>query len=269
MKTVEHTMKRGLGVLVMVSAFCVTMVGCSDDDYSDPSSSALCGEGDEVNSGDEAFCVYTAELIIEGFECPMDLPVRHDYDTFVLCAPGQDLPPGIDDDLRADGYTPDPPMVDDGECIEGSTAQQDCNTCTCMDGGWACTTIGCDVNNTTPGNALSVSLSCPGTSGDPFDLTEPAISGDLLAFTAGYGGGCEEHEFIVCWDGTFLESNPVQANLGIVHLGNDDNCEAYITEALTVDLTTLKASYQEGYQTETGTIIIGLGDDRPSVEYNF
>lgn len=97
------------------------------------------------------------------------------------------------------------------------------------------------------------------------------MGGDTLSFYAIYSGGCEAHEFIACWDGSFLESDPVQAPLNIVHIGNGDSCEALITEPISIDLTPLKEIYQSSYQTDSGTIILNFGDNATpnSITYFF
>lgn len=96
-----------------------------------------------------------------------------------------------------------------------------------------------------------------------------SIDGDTLSVDVSYGGGCEEHEWVLCWpDQSFQESDPVQATLDIWHgIDSDTVCDAYLSETLTFDLAPLKAQYQEGYQTESGTIIIHIGDE--AVEYTF
>ncbi|MED5374801.1 MAG: hypothetical protein VX899_27525 [Myxococcota bacterium] len=95
-----------------------------------------------------------------------------------------------------------------------------------------------------------------------------SIDGDTLSVAVGYGGGCEEHAFEICWpDKAFMESNPVQVNLEIWHGGPQDNCEAYLTEVLEFDLAPLKAGWQDAYGEGAGTITIHvLGE---SVDYSF
>lgn len=94
------------------------------------------------------------------------------------------------------------------------------------------------------------------------------VEGDTLHVVVGYGGGCEEHTFQICWpDAIFLESYPVQVNLELWHGGKEDNCDAYLSEELSFDLGPLKQSYQDAYRTETGEIEIHLGPE--SVLYSF
>ena len=104
------------------------------------------------------------------------------------------------------------------------------------------------------------------------DTASPALSieGDTLTVMVGYGGGCEEHLFSICWpDATFLESAPVQVNLEIWHGGKADMCDAYFTGPVTFDLSPLKAAWKEAYGDSAGTIILNISGADESVEYSF
>ncbi|MCA9693833.1 MAG: hypothetical protein KC636_29875 [Myxococcales bacterium] len=96
----------------------------------------------------------------------------------------------------------------------------------------------------------------------PMDLVTidaAVINGDDLELMIGYGGGCEEHDFGLCWDGLFLESNPVQAGVTLAHDGHGDACEAYLMEMITIDLSPLKAAWIDAYNQDSGTILVNLG----------
>ena len=107
---------------------------------------------------------------------------------------------------------------------------------------------------------------CDASQGDPWDLVtdgaeDPiAVVAGELRVRVGYGGGCAEHEFQICWDGGFLESNPVQARLDLLHRGNNDGCDAYLTEELSFDLAPMRSAWQESYGGGAGTMILRLGD---------
>lgn len=97
-----------------------------------------------------------------------------------------------------------------------------------------------------------------------------SVEGDTLSVEVGYGGGCEEHLFSICWpDATFLESSPVQVNLEIWHGGEADMCEAYLTDTLTFDLSPLKAAWKDAYGDTPGTIVLNIAGAPESVEYTF
>ena len=50
---------------------------------------------------------------------------------------------------------------------------------------------------------------CRADEGDGLEFEEGGyIEGDKLFLNVGYGGGCEEHEFTLCWPSqSFMESN--------------------------------------------------------------
>ena len=95
-----------------------------------------------------------------------------------------------------------------------------------------------------------------------------SIDGDTLYVAVGFGGGCEEHLFEICWpDKAFMESEPVQVGLEIWHGGTPDMCEAYLSETLEFDLSPLKAEWKDVYGAGAGTIIINVMGE--SVQYDF
>jgi hypothetical protein len=96
------------------------------------------------------------------------------------------------------------------------------------------------------------------------------IDGDTLQVSVGYGGGCEEHTFQICWpDGAFAESAPVQATLEIWHGGPVDNCEAWVAETLSFDLTPLKQAWKDAYGDGAGEIVVHVEGAPESVTYSF
>lgn len=140
-------------------------------------------------------------------------------------------------------------------CNDGDTmlAPDGCNTCTCTDGAFACTELGCT------GWFGDEILICPdGAPQDPFDFVTTVIALDKLIVNLGYGGGCETHEFGLCWDGSFAESSPVQIQVFISHESNDDTCEAYINDQLAFDLTPLADAWHEAYGPGSGEIEINV-----------
>ncbi|MCB9746660.1 MAG: hypothetical protein H6740_29060 [Alphaproteobacteria bacterium] len=123
-------------------------------------------------------------------------------------------------------------------------------------------------DDTGPGG-VPVDLSdCQASDGDPVDFVEARVSGDSLEVDVAFGGGCEAHDFAICWpDQAFLESEPVQVNLEIWHDANGDGCEAYLRETIMADLSGLKQSWMDAYQQSSGTILINIGGEQ--VEYSF
>ncbi len=93
---------------------------------------------------------------------------------------------------------------------------------------------------------------------DQFDLNSFRIDGDDAILSVSYGGGCRDHYFSLYMSpATFMESDPVQANLYLRHLGNDDMCEAYITEELRFDLSPIADLFRRTYR-PGGTIQLNM-----------
>ncbi|MFA4852105.1 MAG: S-layer homology domain-containing protein [Candidatus Gracilibacteria bacterium] len=95
---------------------------------------------------------------------------------------------------------------------------------------------------------------------------------DTLFVNVGYGGGCEEHDFDLMWDGSFEDSE--NASLYLIHEGNDDACEAYANETLEFDLSSIKDAYSEEYDASNGTVFLYIYSDADeedsfTVEYSF
>ncbi|MGB1012917.1 MAG: hypothetical protein ACPG4T_02200 [Nannocystaceae bacterium] len=104
---------------------------------------------------------------------------------------------------------------------------------------------------------------------DPVYIHDAQIMGDTLYVHLSYSGGCEEHELTSCWDGAFAESEPVQAFTRIAHNANMDPCEAQPEEMLEFDLTPMKTSWQEGYQQDSGTILVHVDGWENTLNYTF
>jgi hypothetical protein len=93
---------------------------------------------------------------------------------------------------------------------------------------------------------------------DQFSLNSFIIEGDDAIISVSYGGGCRDHYFSLYMSpASFMESDPVQANLFLRHMGNDDMCEAYITEELRFDLTPIADLFRQTYD-PGGTIQLNL-----------
>ena len=104
---------------------------------------------------------------------------------------------------------------------------------------------------------------------DGFELSGAAITGDTLAVTVSYAGGCKEHLFTLVSSSEFLESNPVQVVVVLAHHANGDTCEAWITQDYLFNLTPLKVRYQEAYQQDSGVIVLLLKDAPEDLVYEF
>lgn len=100
---------------------------------------------------------------------------------------------------------------------------------------------------------------CTADGGAYTDIGSIAVEGDVLLIEAGYGGGCEEHIFTVCWpEGSFADDPPT-ARLELRHDGVPDPCEAYIMETLRVDLAPLRSAWAAGGGAAGATVTLELG----------
>lgn len=101
---------------------------------------------------------------------------------------------------------------------------------------------------------------CADAVNDGYELANVQLTGNRLLVDASYGGGCAQHTFKACWDGSFLESLPVQAQLRLYHDGHGDLCEALKSTPLSIDLTALGTAYKSAYQVTSGKVVVRLGD---------
>ena len=103
---------------------------------------------------------------------------------------------------------------------------------------------------------------------DPFQLTAATITGDTLAVSVSYGGGCRDHQFTLVASASFLESDPVQLEVALAHEGNGDPCRAWLMEDYLFSLVPIKARFQSQYQ-DSGRIILQLEDAPYQLLYEF
>ena len=107
---------------------------------------------------------------------------------------------------------------------------------------------------------------------DDYRLESATIVEDTLTIHVAYGGGCEDHQFTLIASEVFMESDPVQLSVSIVHNANLDPCERWVEEAYHFDLTPIKTMYQQAYQQDAGTIVLNLAnlpEGAPALIYEF
>lgn len=75
--------------------------------------------------------------------------------------------------------------------------------------------------------------------GNSFTIKNSKREGDFIQIELSYSGGCKKHTFEIIWDGLVYTDDPCHINLLLVHRGNNDNCEAFITETIFVNLKEL------------------------------
>ena len=113
---------------------------------------------------------------------------------------------------------------------------------------------------TSPSDAVIIDDSTNTWDSDEFVLGQAVITNDTLDVTVSYSGGCKDHIFNLVSSGMFLESDPVQMPLVLIHNANNDPCEAWITEDYSFDLTPIKELYQDAYRQSAGIINVLLKD---------
>ena len=123
-----------------------------------------------------------------------------------------------------------------------------------------------DDDDDTPGEVNPVLL-CESIAAPTFQVLEWSIDGDWLTATFQYSGGCEVHDFQLCWDGLFMESFPVQVALTPQDYGPPDPCEAEITETHTFELYPLRDAWIDAYGNPPGEIIVNMSS--ASESYTF
>lgn len=98
---------------------------------------------------------------------------------------------------------------------------------------------------------------CRSGDGDPTTIEDARIEDQTLLLDVAYGGGCEAHEFVLCWpDQSFMESEPVQVQLELYHDANGDSCEAWLSETLELDLAPLAQAWRDSYGGEGGQMTV-------------
>lgn len=124
---------------------------------------------------------------------------------------------------------------------------------------------------------IEVSDSIPSES-DGFSFTSDTyvdsyfLDGDSLFITAGYGGGCEDHEFQLMWDGELEDDS--EATLYLLHDANNDMCEAYLTQILKFNLSPIRHAYENEFGSAEGEVSLDIyggtqNGDKLNVDYSF
>jgi hypothetical protein len=91
-----------------------------------------------------------------------------------------------------------------------------------------------------------------------YDFESVSIERDEIALGIWYGGGCEHHDFVLCWDGEFRDGVVVQVDLELIHDGHGDTCMAYIMETVRFSLIPLKEAWIEDSGADSGTMDINF-----------
>lgn len=125
-----------------------------------------------------------------------------------------------------------------GNLPDGATwiVTEDCDTCRCTRGEVECSPMveGICVE------AVPVFPCQDGLERDPVEVTSASIHEDLLMLEVSYGGGCERHDFSLCYepglDTSGSPDDPIVGQLRLNHNANNDPCGAEASYILHFDL---------------------------------
>ena len=76
------------------------------------------------------------------------------------------------------------------------------------------------------------------------DILKTSIEGNILTIEVSYSGGCNEHEFQLYFDGTYMKSLPPKVNFILTHDDKGDVCRSMVEKKLNFDIS--KAQYVGG-----------------------
>ncbi|MCB9519629.1 MAG: hypothetical protein H6700_02690 [Myxococcales bacterium] len=216
-----------MNVRVLFGMMMAGAVGCGT---AAENASDLCGADDVFALAGANYCVVIEEGFLEA-DCPDDFPFGRDFDGVIVC--GEEEPPDEARDELVERGLLDPVCEDDpatgrhyvavgaacdvvdlscgdeeepfrddcgcgcqtvGECEEGATRTEDCNTCSCVGGMWACTGLACECSaGQTQPYRCDTECTCASGTWDCPDVTCP-----LEECLAECGDGCPAPEFQPC-----------------------------------------------------------------------
>lgn len=101
------------------------------------------------------------------------------------------------------------------------------------------------------------------SSNDPFTILSMKTMKDSLIVEVQYGGGCQVHEFSLFSNGMYAKSLPMQVDIHLHHVSNNDMCRALLTRRLAFDISKLKPKNSSSLN------LIINGDREHQVSYNF
>lgn len=100
---------------------------------------------------------------------------------------------------------------------------------------------------------------------DQADIKSMSLVGNCLKTEVMFGGGCEDHDLKVVWDGNFFESFPPQVHLFVQHNAHNDFCEALLFQTLQVDVSPL----QDPGGNETILHVFEPGGEQHTISYTY
>ncbi|MHA1944769.1 MAG: hypothetical protein ACXAC6_00895 [Candidatus Hodarchaeales archaeon] len=100
-------------------------------------------------------------------------------------------------------------------------------------------------------------------------INKVKIIQNKIIFNISYGGGCQDHEFLLIGTGEYAESYPVQTQILLSHNSNNDTCLAFFTRLITFDLAPLKQHYQNVYNEGSATIVLHIDGGNGGITLNY
>ncbi len=103
--------------------------------------------------------------------------------------------------------------------------------------------------------------------GDTIHIQSISKENNFLKIEVSYSGGCEEHNFEVVWDGIVYAESPCFMNLMLIHYGNNDPCEALITQTLDINLSKLIGEINEKDTCDYNLFTTFNSSETPDIKY--
>lgn len=100
---------------------------------------------------------------------------------------------------------------------------------------------------------------------DAVALNSAVFNGDKLSLSVSYSGGCGEHSFTLYSSNVNIAIFPPVVTAWLVHDGNGDLCEAYLTESIEFDAKDLVADFGSLFYVH---VIPAGSTESIQVEYN-
>lgn len=111
---------------------------------------------------------------------------------------------------------------------------------------------------------------CDASAGDDKEVVSASTDGRYLIVGFAYGGGCEDHDFVLCWDGEFSEDTPASIQVSFFHDANGDTCDMFVkNDERNWDLTPVREAYEDAFDVDSGTVIVEVEGLSGGREYSW
>ena len=110
---------------------------------------------------------------------------------------------------------------------------------------------------------------------DSVSIKKAEVKDDNLILYCTYLGGCGTHSLNLYSSISFMESNPVQLRMRLIHKADSETCDKVVHEIVKFDLKPVAGLYKSGYHRDKGTILLSIYDSDltkqvlPQPEYTF